>query len=386
MKNTLKILLKKIKKDKRILIVGAGPVGCVAAEALSRKSFKVDLIESRNHIAGNCYDYKNKYGVLVHKYGPHYFRTNSKTLLNYLSNFTNWIPGDYIVNSFVNKKFYEFPINLNTINKFFNKNFSELSAKKYLKEISINSNKSKNKNFETYLKSKIGENLYNSFYKNYSIKQWGIDPKNLGISVAKRVPIRFNKEKSYINSKYKFMPKDGFTKMFSKMLLHKNIKVKLKTNYKYSVQDHKKYDFILYTGPIDTFFNYKFGHLGWRSLKFRFETFKKDYKQRCVQINYPNDFKFTRKVEYKHVTKQKSLFTTISKEYPISNGEPYYPRSTIKDKKLLKLYNKETEKFEKKGVYFAGRLAEYKYINTDEAIEIGIKIAQKILRNNLKKA
>ena len=126
--------------------------------------------------------------------------------------------------------------------------------------------------------------------------------------------------------------------------------------------------------------------MGWRSLKFRFETFKKDYKQRCVQINYPNDFKFTRKVEYKHVTKQKSLFTTISKEYPISNGEPYYPRSTIKDKKLLKLYNKETEKFEKKGVYFAGRLAEYKYINTDEAIEIGIKIAQKILRNNLKKA
>jgi UDP-galactopyranose mutase len=373
-----------MQKDKKILIVGAGPVGCVAAEILSNKGFNINITESRNHIAGNCYDFKNKYGVLVHKYGPHYFRTKSKTLLNYLSNFTKWIPGDYNVNSFVNKDFYEFPINLNTINKFFKKNFLEKDAKKFIESLSIKSYKKKN--FENYLKSKIGIELYEKFYKNYSIKQWGIDPRHLSESVAKRVPIRYNNQTSYINAKYKFMPKDGFTKMFSNMLLNKRINIQLKSKYKYSTDDHNYYDYILYTGPIDTFFNYKFGYLGWRSLQFKFETFKKNFKQHCLQINYPNDFKFTRTVEYKYVTKQKSKYTTISKEFPMSKGKPYYPRSTIEDKILLKKYIKERKKLENKGVYFAGRLADYKYINTDEAIEIGLKVAKKILKEDKKKS
>jgi UDP-galactopyranose mutase len=370
-------------KNSKILIVGAGPVGCTIAEILSKKSYKIDIIDSRNHIAGNCYDFKNQFGVLVHKYGPHYFRTNNKKVFKYLSKFTKWIPGNYFVNSYVDRKYYDFPINLNTINKFFNKKFTSTEAKKFLKEKS--KKKIKNLNFETYLISQIGEVLYKKFYKNYTIKQWGVNPKLINVSVAKRIPIKFNKNKDYITSRFKFMPKNGFTTMFKKMISHKDINIQLNKKYSYSHEDLTKYNNIVFTGPIDSFFNFKFGKLGWRSLRFDFITYKKKYKQHCLQINYPNDYKFTRKVEYKHVTQQKINYTTISKEYPKSNGDPYYPRSTEKDKKILKLYEVAKKYFEKKGFYFAGRLAEYKYINTDQAIEIGMSVANRILLSNFKR-
>ncbi len=218
--------MSKLINNKKILIVGAGPVGCTVAEILSKKNFNIDIVDSRNHIAGNCYDFKNKHGVLVHKYGPHYFRTNNKQILNYLSKFTKWIPGKYIVNSYVDKKYYDFPINLNTINKFFKKKLSSASAKKFLKEISKKNDKKLN--FETYLISKLGEKLYKKFYKNYTIKQWGIKPSLINESVAKRIPIKFDKNNEYIDAKYKFMPKAGFTKMFERMISHKNINIKLK--------------------------------------------------------------------------------------------------------------------------------------------------------------
>lgn len=371
-------LLKKIKKNK-ILIIGAGPVGCTIAEILSKKLFDIRIIDSRNHIAGNCYDFKNAYGVLVHKYGPHYFRTNNKNIIKYLNKFTKWIPGNYIVNSYIDKEYYEFPINLNTINKFFKKNFKSKDAKQFLSKISV---KSKKKNFESYLKSRIGSQMYEKFYKNYTIKQWGISPKLLSDTVAKRIPIRLNKNKNYISASYRLMPKYGFTKMFKNMISHKNIKVELNKKYKFSDEDLIKYDSIIYTGPIDAFFNFKFGKLGWRSLKFNFETYKRKNFQHCLQVNYPNNFKFTRKVEYKYVTQQKSIYTTISKEYPRSNGEPYYPRSTKEDKKIFKIYQMHIKRYEKKNLYFAGRLAQYTYINTDEAIKIGIITAKKILKRN----
>jgi UDP-galactopyranose mutase len=372
-------LSKKIK-NKRILIVGAGPVGCTVAEMLSKKSYRVDLIDSRNHIAGNCYDYKDPYGVLIHKYGPHYFRTDNKDVFKYLSKFTKWIPGKYIVNSYVDKDYYDFPINLNTINKFFKKKFTSVEAKKFLNNISIKNNKKIN--FQTYLMSKIGKKLFEKFYKNYSIKQWGINTNLINASVAKRIPIRFDKNNDYIVAKYKYMPKRGFTSMFKKMVSNKNINIGLSTKYNFSSEDFKKYDNIVYTGPIDAFFNFQYGRLGWRSLKFNLTTYRKKFKQHCLQINYPNDYKYTRKVEYKHVTQQKINYTTVSKEYPMSKGEPYYPVSTVKDKKLLKLYDKYKRDYEKKGIIFGGRLADYKYINTDQAIEIGFTIANKILHKN----
>jgi UDP-galactopyranose mutase len=373
-------LSKDIKKNKNVLIVGAGPVGCTVANILSNKNYKIRIVDSRNHVAGNCYDYHDKFGVLVHKYGPHYFRSNNKKIINYLSKFTKWIPGEYIVNSFVDKKLYEFPINLNTINMFFSTNFNSAEAKKFLKEKSIKNKNSKKKNFETYLLSKIGKDLYEKFYKNYTIKQWDTNPKLLNESIAKRIPLRFNLDKNYIISKYKLMPKNGFTEMFKKMIAKKNITVQLKKKFFYSSRVPKKFDIIIYTGPIDSFFNYKFGRLGWRSLKFVFKTYKKKFKQNCLQINYPNDYKFTRSVEYKHVTKQKSIYTTLSYEYPKSVGDPYYPISTSKDKKILNIYNNEKKKLEKNKIFFAGRLADYKYINTDEAVETGLLLAKKIFK------
>jgi len=372
--------LSKKTKSKKVLIVGAGPVGCTVAENLSRKSYEVDIIDSRNHIAGNCFDYKDKYGVLIHKYGPHYFRTNNKLIFEYLSKFTKWIPGKYVVNSYVDGKYFDFPINLNTINKFFGKNFKPTQAKKFLKKISVK--KIKKNNFQNYLLSKIGKKLFDKFYKNYSLKQWGINTNRINTSVAKRIPIRFNNNKNYISAKYKFMPKYGFTSMFKKMISSKNINLYLNKKYKYSSKHLKKYDLIIYTGPIDSFFNYKFGELGWRSLKFNFTTYNQKFKQHCLQINFPNDFKYTRKVEYKHVTGQKSNYTTISKEFPTSYGDPYYPMSTKADKKILLLYNNLKKEYEKKGIYFGGRLADYKYINTDEAIGIGLNISNKILKKH----
>ena len=382
MKNTLKILSKKIK-NKKVLIVGAGPVGCTVANILSNKNFNINIIDSRNHIGGNCYDYKDKYGLLVHKYGPHYFRSNKKKIIDYLGKFTKWIPGNYIVNSFIDKKFYDFPINLNTINKFFNKKFTPSEAKKYLKKISLEKKKFKNKNnFETYLLSKVGKNLYEKFYKNYTIKQWNTNPTLLSENIAKRIPLKFNYDNEYITSKYKLMPKFGFTKMFEKMISNKNIKLSLKKKFIFSNQHLNEFDIIVYTGPIDSFFNFKHGKLGWRSLKFVFKSYKRKYKQHCLQINYPNDFKFTRSVEYKYVTNQKSNFTSLSYEYPKSKGDPYYPISTQHDKKILKLYNIEKKNLEKQGIFFAGRLAEYKYINTDEAVGIGLSLSKKILKKN----
>jgi UDP-galactopyranose mutase len=361
-------------KINKILIVGAGPVGCTVAETLSTNKVNITIVDKRKHIAGNCYDYKNKQGILVHKYGPHYFRTDNKNIIKYLSNFTKWIKGDYFVKSYYKKELYDFPINLNTLEKFYKKKFSENSARIFLGKIS-KINKKQN-NFEDYLKSKIGVELYDAFYKNYTKKQWGLDPRNLSTKLAKRVPLYFDRSRNYIKAKYKLMPKFGFTQMFKKMIEKKNINVKLGTLFTSDMLSH--YDLVVYTGPVDFFFKYSLGKLKWRSLDFKFTTKKKSFLQESVQINYPNDFKFTRSVEYKHVTKQKSKFTTISREFPKSDGEPYYPINTKENSILYKKYLRKIKPLIKKNIFFCGRLAEYTYINTDEAINRGLRLAKKI--------
>jgi len=363
-----------LRKKNNILIVGAGPVGLVSANILSKlkQVNSICILDKRNHIGGNCFDYINKSGLLVHKYGPHYFRTNSKKILNYLSKFTEWIKGDYIVKSSVNKHLYDFPINLNTLEKFFKKKLNEKTAKKILNNEKETVDQD---NFENFLISKIGRKLYENFYKNYTIKQWGIDPKKIPSSVAKRIPIRFNRKKEYVDAEYKLMPKNGYTEMFKKMITSDKIKMILKENF--SKKKHKA-NIVIYTGPIDLYFNYKYGKLNWRSLNFKFQTFKKKKFQNFLQINFPNDYKFTRIVEYKHVTKQKSQKTTISKEYSKKHGDPYYPINTEIDKKIYNKYYKEAKKLEKQNIFFCGRLAEYTYINTDEAIHKGMELAKKI--------
>ncbi len=361
-----------------LLIVGAGPVGCVIAERAAKiKNWKTLIVEKRDHIAGNCYDEYNSKGVLIHKYGPHYMRFKKKKIFNYVSKFTKWINGNYIVKSYINGKLYPIPINLTTLEKFFKKKFhKKKDVQNFLNKIRIK--KKKINNSEDFILSKLGREIYENFYKNYTIKQWGIHPKKLDKSVVGRLPIRFNRNPFYVNQKLKVMPKKGYTNLFNKMISNPNIEVVLKTSYgdvEKKVQPKKA---IIYTGPPDVFFNYKYGKLKWRSLKFNFKTFKKKKIQECVQINFPNIKKYTRKVEIKHVTKQKINFSTISYEFPKSTGDPYYPINDVRNRIMFKKYDKLIKEAEKKNIFFEGRLAKYKYLNMDEVIERALLLFKKL--------
>ena len=347
-----------------VVIVGAGPVGCILAEKFSKIGLKIFVVDKRNHIAGNCYDTYSENKVLFHRYGPHYFRTNKKEILNYLKEFSDFHKAEYIVKSYVKNDFYDFPINLNTINKFFKKKFDSSEAKRFLKKLAI---KNYHKNFESFLLEKVGNEIYENFYKNYTWKQWGINPQNLPVRTAKRIPIRFDTKNTYVNEKFQVMPSNGFTDLFNNMLNSKNISLDLEKDY-FKIKDKINPKlFTIYTGPIDRFFNFKYGKLGWRSLKFEFNEYNTNFKQKYLQVNYPNNYKFTRKVEVKHITNQRSDYTVISKEYPQSHGDPYYPVNSLDDKIMYKKYLKLTKKY--KNIFFIGRLAEYTYINTDQAIE-----------------
>ncbi len=365
-----------IKSD--VIIIGAGPVGCVLAERIANNlKLSCHIIEKRNHIAGNCYDKVNSKGLLYHKYGPHYLRFKNKKVFNYLSNFTEWIPGNYIVKSVVKNELYPIPINIETFEKFFKKKFK--SKKDLLQFIETKKIHIKNpNNAEDFVLSKLGREMYEAFYKNYTIKQWGRHPKKLSKFITGRLPIRFNKNPYYVNEKYQFMPRYGFTKMFNKMLDNKKIKISLNTDF-YKIRDKVFYNkFMIYTGEPDRFFNYKYGKLDWRSLIFKFKNYKKKQIQKCVQYNYPNTFKFTRSVEIKHVTRQKSNYTVISKEFPTNTGDPYYPIMDKKNGKIYKKYENLINNINKKNIYFEGRLAKYKYFNTDEVIENALVLFDKL--------
>lgn len=373
----------KIETD--ILIIGAGPVGCVIAERFSNElNLKCSIIENRNHIAGNCYDEINEKGVLYHKYGPHYLRFKNKKTFDYLSKFTKWIKGEYIVKSVVNKKLYSFPINLDTLENFFNvKLKTKKDAIDFLKK---KITKIKNpKNSEEMILSKLGREIYDNFYKNYTIKQWGRSPKKMDKSVTGRVPMRFNRNPYYVNEKLRFMPKNGFTKLFKNMINNKKISVILDTDYFKIKNDINVKYFTIYTGTPDRYFNFKYGKLDWRSLKFVFQTYKKNFIQDCVQYNYPNNYKFTRKVEIKHVTKQKTDYTVISKEFPTNKGDPYYPIINEKNLKKFKKYEKLMDAASKNNIFFEGRLARYKYFNTDQVIENALVLFKKLKHNYKKK-
>lgn len=374
-----------IKSD--VIIIGGGPVGCVLAERIT-SVLKLDctIIEKRNHIAGNCYDELNSKGLLYHKYGPHYLRFKNKKTMNYLSKFTEWIPGEYIVKSSVDKKLYPFPINLDTLEMFFNCKFkSKKDVLKFLKKKQIKIKKPKN--FEEFVISRLGKDIYEKFYKNYTLKQWNIHPKKLAKEIAGRLPIRFNRNPYYVKEKLRFMPKKGFTYMFYKMIKNKKIKVKLNTDFFKFRKKIKFNHFMIYTGEPDRYFNFKYGKLDWRSLIFKFQNFKRKNIQSCVQYNFPNDYKYTRSVEIKHVTKQRNNYTVISKEYPTNKGDPYYPISNQKNIKLFKKYENLIIKEMKKNIYFEGRLAKYKYFNTDEVIESALDLFNKLkkkYKRNLK--
>jgi UDP-galactopyranose mutase len=370
--------------DIDFLIVGAGVVGSVAAERAANRGYKVLIVEKRNHIAGNCYDEYFKNGVLVHKYGPHYFRTNDENLLRYLSKFTDWIPGNYIVKSYIDGCLYPFPINLTTLENFFHlPSLSPEDAEDLLSTKQIRTGPPKNS--EEFILSRIGDELYRAFYLGYTLKQWEKHPKELDASVCGRIPIRFNRDERYVDHKYQLMPKEGYTKMFERILEHDNICVLTETPYQRIKNKLRPKVATIYCGPLDEYFGFCFGKLPWRSLRFEFKIQRQALVQPCVQINYPNENAYTRTVEIKHVTKQIHPETVVSYEYPMDGEEPYYPVPTC-DKGIIIMYEKlAREETIREKVYFSGRLARYRYMNMDEAFIEGFQLIDRIEKETLKK-
>lgn len=369
------------EKQYDLLIVGAGPVGCVVAERAARlKGWRSLIIEKRNHIAGNCYDRYHESGVLIHQYGPHYFRTNKKELFDYLSEFTGWIPGNYIVKSSTRGELFPFPINLKTLEQFFGRTFTAEEAEAFLEEIRIK--KDHIDNSEDFVLSRVGKEMYEAFYLGYTLKQWEKHPRELNKSVCGRIPIRFNRDERYVDHDYQFTPDKGFTELFTRMTDHELIDIRLETDFESIRGEITPRIATLYSGPVDAYFNYQLGKLPWRSLDFTFTEYPEEYVQPCVQINYPNDHPYTRSVEIKHVTQQKSPNTVVSYEVPVSEGDPYYPIPADANAELYQRYKVLADEENRKNkVYFSGRLARYTYINTDEAIEMALDTINEIIRD-----
>lgn len=373
--------MEMIIKDIDVFVIGAGLSGCTIAEQCARVlGLNVLLVDRRNHIAGNCYDEYCEAGTFVHRYGPHCFRTNNVRLVKYLSDFTDWIPGDYIVKSLFNNDLYPFPINLDTLEQFFKLSLTPETAKQLLFQKRVNYTQPTNS--EEFVLSKVGKQLYEAFYLNYTLKQWAKHPRELDSSVCGRIPVKFNRDSRYVEHSFQMMPSNGYTEMVKKMIGHPNIHLMLNTDYRKIKTDNTP--ITIYTGAIDEYFDYCFGRLPWRSLNFEYKHFEQEFAQPCLQINYPNDFDYTRSVEIKHITKQKHPLSTVVYEYPTEKGEPYYPVPARENRLLYEKYKTLADKETKdNNVYFTGRLAEYAYLNMDEVIENAIILFEKIKENVL---
>ena len=357
--------------EKRILIIGTGLSGAVMAERFANiNNRNILMIEKRNHIGGNCYDYIDEdTGILLNKYGAHLFHTNSDKVWNYINNLSEWIRWDHQVLCFVDNKFVPLPVNINTVNTVLNENIKDEKEM----DIWLHNNQIKYDNIdnsEKMGKSRVGNDLYNKLFKDYTYKQWNKYPEELDPSILARIPVRNNFDNRYFSDKYQALPKYGYTNFIKKMLDHKNIEIKLNLDYLDFMKSNKElFDIIIFTGPIDTFYyNNNLEKLEYRSINFEIEKIKNvNYYQPNSVVNYSSaEIPFTRIVEYKHFLNQKSKDTIIVKETTTNIGEPYYPVLNEKNINLFKKYKEFSKK--DSNIHFLGRLANYKYFNMDEAI------------------
>lgn len=359
----------------KFLIVGAGFAGAVSARELAEAGHQVLVVDRRDHIAGNAYDVKDSHDILIHQYGPHIFHTNSERIFNYLSQFTQWRPYEHRVRGVVNGKEYPFPINRDTLNQLYGLDLTEQQAAEYFEK--VREPRDPVQTSEDVVLNSVGRDLYEKFFLNYTKKQWGLDPSQLKAGVAARIPTRTNTDDRYFTDTYQAMPLHGYTAMFENMLNHPNITVKLSADYKDLLVQGVEYDHLIYTGPIDAFYDYQFGHLPYRSLRFEHEHLNTEQHQSVGTVNYPNDHDFTRITEFKHLTGQQASSTSIVKEYPAAEGDPYYPIPRTENEQLFKRY--QTLANAEENVTFVGRLAEYRYYNMDQVVGAALNAVSKIL-------
>lgn len=367
----------------RYLIVGSGFSGCVLANRLVNKTgCSIHIIDEREHIGGNCHTYRDsETGVMVHQYGPHIFNTDKKEIWDFVNSFGEFRPYVHRVKAVSNGKVYPLPVNLMTINQFFDKQFNPDEAKVFL-ESQADKRITTATNFEEQALQFIGDGLYKAFFYGYTKKQWGCEPSQLPASILKRIPVRFNYDDNYHNNLYTGIPVDGYTAIMQRMINHPDIQVSLNTSFQPDSDDMKGYDHVFYTGPIDAYFRYNAGKLGYRTV-----TFEKHYAtgdfQGTAQMNYcDEDIPYTRIAEHKHFTPWEQHEKTVYfKEFSKETGEgdqPFYPKRLIADKQILQHYRKQALSLT--GVSFLGRLATYRYMDMHHVIGEAMAFADNFVR------
>jgi len=358
------------------LIVGAGFAGSILAERLANEhDASVLLIDRRNHIGGNAYDELDEAGILYHKYGPHIFHTNSEQVVEYLSQFTEWRPYEHRVLAQVRGQLVPIPINRTTLNMLFDAGLEtddEAAAFLAARAEPVEDIRTS----EDVVVNAIGRELYELFFRGYTRKQWDLDPSELDKQVTSRIPTRTNTDDRYFTDSFQAMPLDGYTAMFEKMLDNPLIEIRTGVDFR-DVRNEVDSSHIVYTGPIDEYFDFRFGKLPYRSLKFDHQTIDQEQYQSVGTVNYPSpDVPYTRISEYKHLTGQQAPRTTITYEYPTAEGDPYYPIPRPENQELFKRYEALAD--ETPGVTFVGRLATYRYYNMDQIVGQALATFRKI--------
>ena len=357
------------------LVAGAGFAGATIAERLAEDGGKTVLIcDRRPHIGGNAYDHYDEAGILVHRYGPHIFHTNSRDVYEYLSRFTEWRPYQHRVLASVDGQLLPVPINLNTVNGLYGTSFTSFQLEEFFRSVAEPVEQLRTS--EDVIVSKVGRELYEKFFRNYTQKQWGLDPSELDAAVTARVPVRTNCDNRYFTDTYQVMPLHGYTRMFERLLRHPRIKILLNADYR-EVRDMVPHREVIFTGPIDEFFDYRFGKLPYRSLEFKFETRNVPVAQEGPVINYPNENAYTRVTEFKYLTGQEHSKTTLVYEYPQAEGDPYYPVPRPENQQLYRKYQVLAQ--QTPGVHFLGRLGTYKYYNMDQCVAQALAYYRKVL-------
>ena len=357
------------------LIVGAGYAGSVVARELADAGKRVRVIDKRPHIAGNAFDELDAHGVLVHRYGPHIFHTNAERIWEWLSRFTQWREYEHRVRGVVDGREYPFPINRDTLNALYGLDLDEAGAEAFFER--VREPREPVRTSEDVVLNSVGRDLYEKFFLHYTRKQWGLDPSELKAGVAARIPVRTNTDDRYFTDTFQAMPKFGYAKMFEAILDHPNIRVELDVDFA-DVRKRGGFGHTVYTGPIDAYFQHCHGALPYRSLRFEHEHLPAvDQYQSVGTVNYPNDHAYTRITEFKHLTGQQHAGTSIVREYPQADGDPYYPIPRTENELLFKRY--EQMAADERDVTFVGRLAQYRYYNMDQVVGAALAAVRRLL-------